>query len=127
MTENKARKVMVVEDEPLIRMLAVDMLEMLGFDVLEAAAGGEALAISPDDLGRLHAMIIDLGLPDRPGEEVIRLMLAKRPDLPVIVTTGSDAVAIAQRLRGQGHIRVLEKPYQYRDVERVMAALAVAG
>jgi len=126
MMPNTTRRVLVVEDEPLIRMLAVDMLDMLGFEVLEAGTGDEAAAVAGAHLHQLDVLMIDLGLPDQPGEDVIREILALRPDLPVIVTTGSDAAAAASRLRGQGQISVLEKPYQYNDLQRVIAGVATA-
>ena len=127
MSQNTIRRILVVEDEPLIRMLAVDMLEALGFEAIEAGTGHEAVTLAGAHLHQLHALMIDLGLPDQPGEEVIRQILALRPDLPVIVVTGSDAAAAASRLRGQGHISVLEKPYEYNDLEQVIAGLATAA
>ena len=123
MPHTAARHILVVEDEPLIRMLAVDMLETLGFQALEAGTGEEAVTLAGAHLHQLHALMIDLGLPDQPGEDVIRQILALRPDLPVIVVTGSDAAAAASRLRGQGHISLLEKPYEYNDLQRVIAGL----
>ena len=120
------RQVLVVEDEPLIRMLAADMLDMLGFGVVEAGDGAQALKASRE-AGELHAMLIDLGLPDQPGEQVIRQILAERPGLPVIVATGAAAGAAAARLRDQGRVSILEKPYQYKDLEQMMAGLDAAG
>ncbi len=126
MSDTAQRQVLVVEDEPLIRMLAADMLDMLGFGVVEAGDGAEALQASRA-AGELHAMLIDLGLPDQPGEQVIRQILAERPNLPVIVATGADASAAAARLSGQGRVSILEKPYQYKDLEQLMASLDAGG
>ncbi len=127
MLQNTARQILVVEDEALIRMLAVDMLNTLGFEPLEAETGEEAITLAGAHLHQLSALMIDLGLPDQPGEEVIRQILALRPDLPVFVTTGSDPAAAASRLRGQGHISVLGKPYEYNDLKRVMASLTTTA
>ena len=120
-------RILVVEDEPLIRMLAVDMLDILGFAVTEAATGREALAISSDDLNAMAALMIDLGLPDQPGEEVVRQLLEKRPDLPVIVTTGADTSQALSRIGDAHVVMVLEKPYQLKDLERTVAPLAIPG
>jgi CheY-like chemotaxis protein len=121
------RQILVVEDEPLIRMLAVDMLDVLGFAALEAADASEALAIDTEALKGLAALMVDLGLPDLPGEEVVRRLLQKRPDLPVIVTSGSDAAGAVQRLGTQHALTILEKPYQLKDLERAVADLAPVG
>jgi CheY-like chemotaxis protein len=117
-------RILLVEDEPLIRMLASDMLDMLGYAVLEAANGAEALQIASEALNTVSAALIDLGLPDQPGEQVVRRLHAARPDLPVILATGADASAAAERLKGQGVIVVLEKPYQLADLQRAMAQLS---
>jgi CheY-like chemotaxis protein len=121
------RQILVVEDEPLIRMLAVDMLDVLGFGALEAADAAEALAIDAETLKGLAALMVDLGLPDLPGEEVVRRLLQKRPDLPVIVTSGSDAVGAVQRLGAQHTVTILEKPYQLKDLERAVTDLTTVG
>ncbi len=121
------RQILVVEDEPLIRMLAVDMLEVLGFGAMEAGDAAEALAVDAGALNGFAALMVDLGLPDLPGEEVVRRLLQRRPDLPVIVTSGSDAAAAAQRLGLQHAVTILEKPYQLKDLEHALASLAPVG
>jgi CheY-like chemotaxis protein len=120
-------RILLVEDEPLIRMLAADMLEMLGYGVIEAGTGGEALdLVAQQGVQGINTLMIDLGLPDMSGEDVIIKLLAMRADLPVIVTTGSDAGAVVARLKGTGDLIVLEKPYQLKDLERAIAPLAKA-
>ena len=123
MTQAPARRILVVEDEPLIRMLAVDMLDALGFAATEAASGGEALAIDDEALHALAGLMIDLGLPDQPGEEVARRLRERRPDLPVILTTGADVSAAHASLSGGGVVGVLEKPYHFNDLHEALAIL----
>jgi CheY-like chemotaxis protein len=122
-----APQILVVEDEPLIRLLATDMLERLGYRVLEAGTGAEALTLACDPQYALHALMIDLGLPDLAGEEVLRRIRALRPGLPVIVTTGADTHAAARRLSDCEPLLFLEKPYYIKDLEIIVAALPTAG
>jgi CheY-like chemotaxis protein len=117
-------QILVVEDEPLIRLMVVDMLGLLGCAALEAGSGAEALAIVRDPQRRLDALMIDLGLPDQPGEEVVRQVRDLRPDLPVIVTTGSDTALAGRRLSDDGAVSFLEKPYYLKDLEIAVAALS---
>jgi CheY-like chemotaxis protein len=119
-------QILLIEDEPLIRMLAVDMLEVLGHTAIEAGDGAEALALSRDVLDGVSVAIVDLGLPDLPGEEVVRRMRLIRPDLPVIVASGADAAAAIVRMGGDKPVAILEKPYQMRDLERVLDGLVPA-
>ncbi|HJY36386.1 MAG TPA: response regulator, partial [Steroidobacteraceae bacterium] len=61
--------ILVVEDELLVRMFAVDALEDAGFRVLQAGTAAEALQAlqgSPD----VRAALVDIGLPDRPGDQL---------------------------------------------------------
>ena len=119
--------ILLVEDDSLVRMLAVDMLEALGFVVVEAATGAEALAVDDDTLATLTGLMIDLGLPDRPGEEVAGRLRQRRPDLPVILTSGADASAARAGLVGSGVVGVLEKPYQFNDMSRSIGILPAAA
>jgi DNA-binding response OmpR family regulator len=127
MSDNTAPQMLLVEDEPLIRMVAADMLAMLGYDVLEAASGAEALAIAGDPTCRIDALMIDLGLPDQPGEMVARIIREQRADLPVIVTTGTDTAVAARRMTGCAVAAFLQKPYYFKDLEAVIVALTTAA
>jgi len=114
-------QVLVVEDEPLIRFMAVEMLETLGYGALEAGNGADALALIGGVLG-IDAMMIDLGLPDQPGEDVIRQVLDLRPQLPIVVATGADTVGARRGLSDRTGVSYLEKPYYFSDLERVFLA-----
>ena len=120
--------ILLVEDEPLIRMLAVDMLDALGVRRRSRPASGEDEAQVHGRRGAegsVAALMIDLGLPDLPGEEVVaRRLRQRRPDLPVILTTGADATAARARLAGNGPVGVLEKPYQLNDLGAVRSDAA---
>ena len=78
-------------------------------------------------LAGVSVAIVDLGLPDLPGEEVVRRMRLTRPDLPVIVASGADASAAIARMGGEKPIAILEKPYQMKDLERVLDGLVPAA
>jgi CheY-like chemotaxis protein len=127
MTDAPIPRILLVEDEPLIRMLAVDMLDALGFTAIEAASGAEALAIDDEALKAVAGLMIDLGLPDFPGEEVARRLRQRRPALPVILTTGADASLARAALAPGGPVMVLEKPYQFNDLDAMLKRLPSAA
>jgi len=120
-------RVLLVEDEPLIRMLTADMLDALGFAATEAATGAEALAIDDRALAELAGLVIDLGLPDHPGQEVARRLRLRRPDLPVILTTGASAGEVLAQLARGGPAAAVEKPYQLSDLQRATRILSGAA
>lgn len=78
-------KVLLCEDEPLIRMVAVDMLEMLDIQAVEAGTIADAIAALSDDI---NLLITDVSLPDGSGVDLAAKMREMRPDLPVVFATG---------------------------------------
>lgn len=116
---NEARRILMVEDEALIRMLTTDMLEVLGFAVAEAGTAAEAMEIAAGDQP-LAAALVDLGLPDRPGDELIRDLRQARPGLPIVVATGRDAEALSPQTRALDDLTFLEKPYDLPQLEQAL-------
>jgi DNA-binding NarL/FixJ family response regulator len=70
------------------------------------------------------AAIVDIGLPDRPGDQLAAEIRAKWPELPIIIASGHDRNELAKRFIGDGHVGVLGKPY---DSATLMDALGKLG
>lgn len=114
-------KVLVVEDDDEVRQFMVESLEILGYDVSEAengTVGLEEIARQRPDL-----LIVDFLMPGMNGAEVVSEVVARDPDLPIIVATGyADMDAIDAII---GVNTVLRKPFQINDLAKsVKAALA---
>ena len=69
---------------------------------------------------------MDLGLPDRPGQELVVDLRAKAPNMPIVVTSGQAAHEVRAALAGVDGLHVLEKPYQLTDFERMFETLGLA-
>ena len=81
--------ILFVEDESLIRLILAEELTAAGFEVREAASGDQALAEIAAGADQLSLLITDVHMPgDVDGTEVARHLRARRPDIPVIYTTG---------------------------------------
>ncbi len=106
--------VLVVEDEPGIRSSVRRGLEAEGHHVREASDGaaGLALALSP----QVQLVILDLGLPKLSGEDVLELIRAQRPDLPVVVLTARDAVEDRVRALDAGAQDYVVKPFALAEL-----------
>lgn len=113
-------RVLVVEDEVLIRMLAVDMLSEQGFEPDEAGTAAEALAKLRTPGADYSLMFLDIGLPDQRGDDLIKEVRQFRPDLPLVVASGEDIGDLRQRLGGYPPIGFLGKPY---DMLRLRQAI----
>ncbi|MDZ4814875.1 MAG: response regulator [Verrucomicrobiota bacterium] len=106
----------IIDDEPAIRELAQTALGMHGFRVYEASDGGEALEmIKKDDLD-IGVAIVDLSLPDINGVELTGKLLQIRPELKIVISTGSDIADIDIDIRGIGAKGYIEKPYRMSDL-----------
>jgi CheY-like chemotaxis protein len=103
--------VLVVEDEPPVRMVVVDVLSDLGYTVLEAGDGRAGLQIV-ESTARVDLLLTDVGLPGgMNGRQLADASRQRRPDLKVLFMTGyADRVAVGNRLLDDG-MQVMTKPF----------------
>ncbi|HEY0682329.1 MAG TPA: response regulator [Steroidobacter sp.] len=123
-TQSGPARVLIVEDEMLVRMFAVDALEDSGFQVLQAGDAGEAtaaLAGAPD----VAAVIVDMGLPDRSGDQLAAEMRAQRQSLPILIASGRSERELKDKFAADKRIGVLVKPYTASMLINALAALGV--
>ncbi len=114
-SQQKVTTVLLVEDDPLIRFSAAEMLREIGFEVVEAAHGEEALRhLDREDI---QILMTDLNLPGMPGQEVARHVRERRPQVHVVFATGEGVVPDA------GNAIVLRKPYDMRDLQAALDPL----
>jgi CheY-like chemotaxis protein len=119
----RPRRILLVEDEVVLRMSTTDMLERLDCFVSGVGSGEQALEL----LGRgasYDLLVTDLGLPGMSGEELAAEVRAKYPGLPVIIASGYGRAA------GQAEgVHFISKPYSSIDLQQALdhAARAAAG
>ncbi len=85
--------VLVVDDEPTVRAIAVRALEHAGFRTLSAVDADEAEARLRSDPGGVDAVVLDVLMPGRTGLELLPVLRQIRPGLPVVLTSGYTADA----------------------------------
>ncbi|VAX33941.1 Response regulator receiver protein [hydrothermal vent metagenome] len=81
-------KILIVDDDPSIRMLYKEELEDEGYDVVTASSGEEALRLFEEENPDL--VTLDILMPDMDGIQVLRKMKEKKPRLPIIMSTAYD-------------------------------------
>ena len=119
-TPAQPTRVLVVEDECLIRMTVVDHLRDVGFTVVEAGTGDEAIAILTAGAG-LDLVFTDVRMPGlADGMDVLRFVRRTQPDLPVLMTSGHLEPAVAYSGGACGY---LAKP---TEPEGVLVAIRAA-
>jgi CheY-like chemotaxis protein len=115
--------VLLVDDEPLIRMLAVEALEELGYTVIEADEGASALKILNSER-HIDLLITDVGLPGGlNGRQVADAARTARPDLKVLFITGYAENAVLNHGHLDEGMHVLTKPFQMDEFGRKVKAL----
>ena len=113
-------RVLIVEDDTAIRRLLRVALERAGYDVIEAKTGREALAAT--DIDKPDAVLLDLGLPDRDGLELIQLIKARGNAVLLVVSARTDTAEKVAAL-DLGADDYLTKPF---DTEEVLARIRTA-
>jgi PAS domain S-box-containing protein len=111
-----ARTVLVVDDEEVVRNTARRMLEHLGYDVLLAAGGAEALELHARLDGAIHAVLLDLTMPQMSGEAVFRALRRSDPSIRVILSSGYTADDSAAGLDALSLSGFIQKPYSLDDL-----------
>ena len=111
----RGERVLVIEDDPAVRMLVREVLEELHYQAVEFA---DPLAAAPylasDE--RIDLMISDVGLPGMSGRELAETARASRPDLPILFITGyAENAAIRAGFLG-ANMAMVSKPFSFEDL-----------
>jgi len=112
MVKSSGEMVLVIEDEPTIRMLVLETLKDAGYNPLGAQDGTEGLHIFKSVAG-IQLLVTDVGLPGgMNGRQVADMARTTRPDLPILFITGyADKAAVGNGLLPQG-MAVITKPFE---------------
>lgn len=107
---------LIVEDDPFVRSYAVMCLRSLGYTVIAAIDGAEALQILDGDT-HIDILFTDVVMPGGiSGWELAETALARRGELRVLLTSGYALDTIAGRSRGRGDLPILTKPYRKAEL-----------
>jgi len=102
--------ILLIEDEPMIMDAIHVLLARLGYIVLEARTGAEAIRISKAFDGSIDLAILDILLPDMNGNAVYPFLMEARPNLKVIVCSGYSVEGLAQQILDAGAQGFVQKP-----------------
>jgi len=106
--------VLIVDDEKPVRTVGRRMLERMGFDVLLANDGREAVETFRAHADRIRCVLLDLTMPEMDGEAAFREMRQIRGDAVVILASGYSEEDVLGRFRGEGLAGFLHKPYRFK-------------
>ncbi|MFY9552071.1 MAG: sigma-54 dependent transcriptional regulator [Thermoanaerobaculia bacterium] len=107
-------RVLVVDDEEVIRDVLGTLLTREGYEVAAAASAGEAIALFENE--PYDVVLLDLMLPDRPGLDVLRDILRRDPDAVVVIVTAYSSIEGAIEAMREGAFHYIPKPFQNDEV-----------
>lgn len=108
--------VLLVDDERMVLELGMQLLEKLGYTVIQAKGGREAVEIYKASPDSIDLVILDMIMPDMGGSETFDRMKEINPDVKVILSTGYSADGRATEIMERGCDGLLQKPYTIGDL-----------
>ena len=106
-----AGTVLLVDDEEMIRIIGTEMLEKLGFKVITADDGREAIEVFKS-INDIAFVILDLTMSNMDGVQCFRELRQLNPTVKVIISSGYNKQDVAQKFIGKGLAGFLQKPYR---------------
>jgi PAS domain S-box-containing protein len=110
--------ILFAEDSESLREMAREYLESVGFTVLAAASGAEALQRAKEYAGTIHLLLTDVVMPEMSGPELARQMVTLHPGIKVVFTSGYTDDAIARHGVIDASVDFIQKPYRPKALVR---------
>jgi len=112
--------ILVIEDEKSVRMVAVELLRLLGYRTLEAIDGRDGVAVFQANHANIDAVLIDMEMPGLRGTECLRCLRAINPDVRAVLCSGFVRDDMEADWRDAGFISLVPKPYRLADLSRAI-------
>jgi signal transduction histidine kinase/ActR/RegA family two-component response regulator/HAMP domain-containing protein len=113
--------ILIVEDEPVLRSMARDILEECGYRILEASSGREALDVWNQRANEIDLLLTDMVMPDGiSGVDLVERLLASQPRLKVVFTSGYTGNEVNQKMLARTRASFLAKPYTHAELAKTV-------
>jgi signal transduction histidine kinase/CheY-like chemotaxis protein/HAMP domain-containing protein len=113
--------ILIVEDEPVLRSMARDILEECGYRILEASSGKEALDVWNQRANEIDLLLTDMVMPDGlSGADLVEKLQASQPCLKVVFTSGYIANEVNQKMLARTRASFLAKPYTHAELAKTV-------
>jgi two-component system cell cycle sensor histidine kinase/response regulator CckA len=120
----QARSILLIDDEPAVRLVTGRMLSELGHRVLTADGGRRGLELLVQQPDAIDLVVLDLTMPEQSGQQVLEQLRAVRSDIPVVITSGFQEEDASMLLRMPNVIGFLDKPHTMTSLEMLLASVA---
>ncbi|MBT6499608.1 MAG: response regulator [Deltaproteobacteria bacterium] len=108
---SSTKTVLIIEDEEAVSDVTQGMLEKLGYRVIVAKTGKDAIYTAETFDGQIDLALLDINLPDMEGGKLYPLLMKARPNLKVIVFSGYTIDGLSRKILNAGAQDFLQKPF----------------
>ncbi len=108
------KKILVIDDEAIVRVSCERVLKPEGYHVVVTPKGTEAIGMLENE--QFDLVLTDLKMPDMDGLEVLKTIKSKWPDMIVIIITGYGTISTAVQAMKLGAYEYIEKPFTPEDI-----------
>lgn len=116
-------RILVIDDEDVVREMAMDMLVALGYEVITAADGEEALEVYKGRMKDIDLAVIDMVMPKMGGRDCFRELKKLNPQIKAILSTGYSRDGAAQEILDEGMLGFAQKPYRMNQLSELVASI----
>jgi signal transduction histidine kinase/CheY-like chemotaxis protein len=114
-------RILIVEDEEMLRELAREILRDAGYQIFEAVSGREALAVWEQHAGKIDLLLTDMVMPEGvSGVELAERLVAGSPELKVVFMSGYTADEVSPELLERNNASFIQKPYGHAELTKVV-------
>ena len=113
-------RVLIVDDEEMIREVCTEMLGELGFETIAATGGVEALRIFQEQEGHIELVLLDHSMPGMDGVAVFKELRRISPEIKVLLASGYSEEEVAERFKGLGLDGFIQKPFNLNRLTEVV-------
>jgi len=115
--------ILLAEDEVQVRTIAKIMLEELGFIVIEACNGAEAIERHQENASDITLVLTDIGMPLMDGYELFRELKKLNPDLPIIISSGFGDADVISHIARENLAGIVSKPYNFAQLREILKSV----
>jgi len=108
--------ILLVEDEPMILEMTMEILKSLGYSILPAATPGEAICLAREHAGSIHLLMTDVVMPEMNGRDLAKKLLSLYPNLKRLFMSGYTADVIAHHGVLDEGVHFIQKPFTVKDL-----------
>lgn len=118
-----SHKILIIDDEAIVREILVEFLEVLGYQADELEDGVSGLEAMHS--GEYAVAFADIRMPGVDGIEFVKCLQETRPDIPVIIITGHGTEDICREAIAAGAFAFFQKPFHFLEIQEVMEKVSL--